>query len=80
LCSFKDRIISFNTKSIEYIDFNAKSFVATDNGFIELQNNNKVTGTISISDVLGTNNYSIQITEKGIYYVDTNECSIIRLN
>ena len=80
LCSFKDKIISFNTKSIEYIDFNAKSFVSTDNGFIELQNNNKVTGTISISDVLGTNNYSIQITEKGIYYVDTNECSIIRLN
>ena len=73
-------MISFNTKSIEYIDFNSKEFVTSSNGFIELQNNTKVKGTVALSDLLGTSNYSIQITEKGIYFVEDNENSIIRIN
>lgn len=80
ICNYRDKLISLNTKSIELIDFNAKSFVQSTDGFIELQNNTKVNGTISISDVLGTNNMSIQLTEKGVYFVEDNENNIIRLN
>lgn len=80
LCNYKDKLISFNTKSIEYIDFNSKEFISSSNGFIELQNNTKVKGTVSLSDMLGTSNCSIQVTERGIYFVEDNENNIIRLN
>ena len=80
LCSFRDKLISLNTKSVEFIDFNAKNLVPTNDGFIELQNNSKVTGTASISDLLGTSNMSVQFSEKGVYFVEDNENNIVRLN
>ena len=80
LCNYRDKVFSLTSKSLEYIDFNTKNFIPTNDGFIEIQNNSKVSNVVSVSNTLGSNNSSIQITEKGLYFVEDNEGTIIRIN
>lgn len=78
---FNNKLLAFNTHSIELVNFNNKNMVPSEDGsFIELANSAKIDGTTNIYNTYGTNNMSILITEKGLYFIDDNENCLILLN
>lgn len=81
LINYNNQLLSFNEKSIEVINYNNKNLLASsDSTFIELANNSNVDGTTKLFTVYGTHNNSTLITEKGLYFIEDNENSIIRFS
>ena len=81
LVNFNNKILGLTEHSVEVINFNARNLVPTeDNTFIELKNSSKVDGTIDFTLDKGTTNPSVLITEAGLYFIDDNENSLMRIN
>jgi hypothetical protein len=81
LINYNNQLLSLNEKSIEVINYNNKNLLASsDSTFIELANNSNVDGTTKLFTVYGTHNNSTLITEKGLYFIEDNENSIIRFS
>lgn len=81
LVNYNNQLLSLNTHSIEVINYNNKNLLASaDSTFIELANNSNVDGTTKLYSVYGTHNNSVLITERGLYFIDDNENSIIRFS
>ena len=80
LLNYNNSVMALTENSVEVVNFNAKQLIpSTDNSFVELQNSNKVDGTVKLQAPYGTYNMNTLITEKGLYFIDDNERSIIRI-
>ena len=81
LVNFNNKVVGLTKHSVEIVNFNARNLVPTDdNTFIELKNSAKVDGTIDFTIDKGTRNMSVLVTEAGLYFIDDNENSLIRIN
>lgn len=81
LVNFNNKVVGLTEHSVEVINFNARNLVPTeDNTFIELKNSSKVDGTIDFTLDNGTTNPSILITETGLYFINDNENSLMKIN
>ena len=81
LVNFNNKVVGLTEHSVEIINFNARNLVPTDdNTFIELKNSAKVDGTIDFTIDKGSRNSSVLVTEVGMYFIDDNENSLIRIN
>lgn len=81
LVNFNNKVVGLTEHSVEIVNFNARNLVPTDdNTFIELKNSAKVDGTIDFTIDKGTRNMSVLVTEAGLYFIDDNENSLIRIN
>ena len=78
--NFNNSLLLLSDYSIDRINYDEKNFVATDTEYIELANSSKVNGIIQMFSTFGTHNQSTLITEKGFYFIDDNEKSIIRIS
>ena len=79
LDTFNHNILALTEHSIEQIAFNARTMVQTDGLPVEILNSSKVTGTIQLQYPYGTYNMSTLITEQGLYFIEDNDKSIIRI-
>lgn len=78
--NYGNTLYALTEHSIEIINFNNKNFIpSSDNTFIELANSSKVDGTVKRIQPYGTHNVSIKMTERGLYFIDDNEYSLIRI-
>lgn len=81
LLNWNNQVMALTEHSMEIVNFNAKNLVpSTDNSFIELQNSNRVDGTVRLQNPYGTHNMSTLITEQGLYFIEDNEKTLIRIN
>ena len=78
--NFNNSLLLLSDYSIDRINYDEKNFVATDTEYIELANSSKVNGIVQMFSTFGTHNQSTLITEKGFYFIDDNEKSIIRIS
>ena len=78
--NFNNSLLLLTDYSIDRINYDEKNFVATDTEYIELANSSKVNGIIQMFSTFGTHNQATLITEKGFYFIDDNEKSIIRIS
>ena len=78
--NFNNSLLLLSDYSIDRINYDEKNFVATDTEYIELANSSKVNGIVQMFSTFGTHNQSTLITEKGFYFIDDNEKSIIRMS
>lgn len=78
--NFNNSLLLLSDCSIDRINYDEKNFIATDTEYIELANSSKVNGIIQMFSTFGTHNQSTLITEKGFYFIDDNEKSIIRIS
>lgn len=78
--NFNNSLLLLTDYSIDKINYDEKNFVATDTEYIELANSSKVNGIIQMFSTFGTHNQTTLITEKGFYFIDDNEKSIIRIS
>ena len=79
LDTFNHNILALTEHSIEQIAFNARTMVQTDGLPVEILNSSKVTGTIQLQYPYGTYNMSTLTTEQGLYFIEDNDKSIIRI-
>ena len=80
LVNYNNQILALTEHSVELINFNAKNLLPSEDGsFIELANSNKVDGTTKLYYHYGTYNMSVLETEVGLYFIDDNEKSLIRI-
>lgn len=77
LINFNNQILAITEHAIDVVSFNNKNFVQTSSENIELLNSGKVNGMIRLQSSYGTHNKSTCITEKGLYFIDDNEKSLI---
>lgn len=80
LLKYNNTVMSFTEHSVDVVIFNARVLSQMQDGqFLELANSNKVDGVYNVLSY-GTFNMSMIITERGIYFIDDNEKSLIRYN
>lgn len=74
LINWNDTLLSFQENGIARIMYNDRVQIATNDGSpIELANSGKVSGKQYMSNTVGcTNKRTIQITPKGLYFMDSN--------
>lgn len=78
LVNYNNQILALTEHSIDIVSYNNKNFVQTNTSEnIELLNSGKVNGMMKLFTSYGTHNKSICITEKGLYFIDDNEKSLI---
>lgn len=81
LLNFNSNIWALTEHSLDIISYNNKNLIETKAGEpIEVANSGKVEKVHTLSLPFGTHNQTYQITEKGLYFVEDNENSIIRIN
>jgi hypothetical protein len=71
---WNDKLICFQDTGIAQVMYNERTAIASTQGVpIEIANSNKIEGNVYISDSVGcTNKNSIQLTQEGIYFVDSH--------
>lgn len=80
LLNYNNNVLAITEHSLEQVNFNHKQLVNTsDNTFIELQNSSKVDGTTTVRGTYGSYNMSTLITDTGLYFIEDNEKSIIKV-
>ena len=77
---WNDNLICFQDMGIAKIMYNERTTMSTEQGIpVEIANSGKVDGSQYISNQIGcSNKNSIQITQDGIYFIDSNTREIYR--
>lgn len=77
---WNDNLICFQDSGISKIMYNERTTMSTEQGIpVEIANSGKVDGAQYISNQIGcSNKSSIQITQDGIYFIDSNTREIYR--
>lgn len=80
--TFNDTLLCFQEKALSKINFNNRVQIPTSDGVpIEISNNAKVDGYLTLSNIIGCyNKWSIVNSPIGIYFIDANTKSLYLYN